>query len=86
MDTVGVSPRRLGGSLERESRLPGPAGSCQCDEPRVVAVEELDDLAELALATEEGSRWDRKVPAARVWKRPRPDCQCWRRAWACCRT
>jgi len=45
---IGKSIRRLGGGLERESRLSRPPGSGERDEPRILAVEELDDLPELA--------------------------------------
>ena len=58
---IGESLRRLGGGLERESRLPRSPGSGERDEPRILAVEELDDLPELAFATEEGGRRNRKV-------------------------
>ena len=51
---IGESIRRLGGGLERESRLSRSPGSGERDEPRILAVEELDDLPELAFATEEG--------------------------------
>jgi hypothetical protein len=59
--TIRESIRRFGRGLEREARFSGPSGSGERDEPRILAVEEFHDLAELALATEEGGGRNRKV-------------------------
>ncbi len=54
-------PRRR---LDREPRLPGAAGACERDD-RVPAADELDDLLQLGLATDELRRRHRQVRVRR---------------------
>ena len=61
MHAIGESIRRFGGGLEGESRLSGSPRPGQRDEPRIIAVEQFDDLPELALATEKGGCGSRKI-------------------------
>ena len=51
----------LGGGLDRQSRLAGPAGTGQRDEPSAFLAEQRDDLGDLALAADERARRPRQV-------------------------
>ena len=58
--TVGEGRRRPASRLEREARLAAPAGPCQHHEAHVVALEQLDELRYLSLATYERRRGHRE--------------------------
>ena len=49
--------------MQRESRLPRPAGAREREEAGVVAHEQLPDIGKLVLAAEEGRRGYREVRA-----------------------
>ena len=66
---VGVGVGGQASRLQREPRLPGAARPGQGEEARVVCSEELDDLGELLLASEEGSRRHRQVRAVQALER-----------------
>ena len=60
-DAVGEILGDLGRGLQRESRLPRPAGAGQGQQPDVLTPQETDDLVELSLAAEKRRRRDGKV-------------------------
>ena len=66
---VGVGVGGQTSRLQRESRLPRATRPGQGEEARVVCSEELDDLGELLLASEEGCRWHRQVRAVQALER-----------------
>ena len=60
-DAVGGILGELGRRLERQPRLPGPAGACERQQPNVLAAQQADNLVELAAAAEKRRRRDGEV-------------------------
>ena len=61
VDAIRKAIGGFGGGLEGESRLSGSSRPGERDEPRIIAIEQFDNLPELALATEKGGRGSRKI-------------------------
>jgi hypothetical protein len=59
----------LRGRLERQARLAGSARARERDEPDILSLEELDDLANLAFASEERRRGDGQPRAVEALQR-----------------
>ena len=60
-DAVGNVLGDLGCRLQRQPRLPCPAGARERQQPNVLAAQQADDLVELALAAEKRRRRDGEV-------------------------
>ena len=60
-DAVGDVLGDLGRCLQRQPRLPRPAGAGERQQPNVLAAQQADDLVELALAAEKRRRRDGEV-------------------------
>src|SRR5207249_750771 len=69
--TIGESVGGFGGGLEGQARLSGSSRPGERDQPRIIVMEQLDNLPELLLTTDKGGRGNRKIAqmeALQGWK------------------